>query len=328
MQKQRFLCRAGAIFLLALTLTLPARAAELIPMGQAVGIEAKTDGLLVTGFADIETPEGAVSPAKDGGVREGDVIRSVAGRDVRSAEDLAAALDTVREKTTIRVDRGGVEKKCVVTPYRGEDGRLQLGLWLRDGVSGIGTVTYCDPATGAYGALGHGIADEETGGLIPIGSGAIVPAEISGVREGSDRDAGSLMGSFPAEEPIGDLAENSVFGILGSLSETPDLPAVETAADDEVHTGAAVIRATVAGHETADYAATIDRVWRDRNCTRYLLTVTDEKLLAQTGGIVQGMSGSPILQDGKLVGAVTHVLLADSTRGYGVSIDTMLRAAA
>ena len=314
--------------LLALCLfSLPARAAELIPMGQAVGIEAKTDGLLITGFADIETPDGAVSPAKDAGLKEGDVIRSVAGRDVRTPEDLAAALETVQEKTTVRVDRGGLEKKCVVTPYRGEDGALQLGRWLRDGVTGIGTVTYCDPETGAYGALGHGIADEESGKLLPIERGEIVRADISGARQGSDGEAGELMGSFQNAETLGSVEENSVFGIFGALTEIPALGTVETAADEEVHTGDAIIRATVAGQETRDYSAVIDRVYREQSCTRYLRTVTDESLLKATGGIVQGMSGSPILQDGRLVGAVTHVLLNDPTRGYGLSIETMMNAA-
>ena len=318
---------APAIFCLCLALAGRAAAAELIPMGQAVGIEAKTDGLLVTGFCEIKTPDGRVCPARDGGVQPGDVIRSVAGMEVRTAEDLAAALQTVREKTTIRVDRGGLEKKCVVTPYRGEDGKLQLGLWLRDGISGIGTVTYCDPATGEYGALGHAIADDETGGMLPIREGVIVQADISGAKQGEPGEAGSLTGSFDAADAIGDVQENSVFGIFGAMSETPDRPAVETAADDEVHTGEAVIRATVAGHETADYDATIDRVWQDDACTRYLITVTDPKLLQATGGIVQGMSGSPILQNGKLIGAVTHVLVDDPAMGYGVSIDTMLAAA-
>ena len=296
-------------------------------MGQAIGIEAKTEGLLVTGFADIETPEGAVSPAKDAGLREGDVIRNVAGQEIRSAADLSAALETVQEKTTIRFDRGGLEKKCVVTPYRGEDGKLQLGLWLRDGVTGIGTITYCDPATGAYGALGHGIADEESGKLLPIERGEIVRAEISGARPGAEGEAGELMGSFQSAEPFGTVEANSVFGIFGAMAEIPSLGTVETASDDEVHTGEAVIRATVAGSETKDYAARIDRVYREQGCTRYLITVTDDKLLQATGGIVQGMSGSPILQDGKLIGAVTHVLLNDPTRGYGLSIDTMLDAA-
>ena len=296
-------------------------------MGQAIGIEAKTEGLLVTGFADIETPEGAVSPAKDAGLREGDVIRNVAGQEIRSAADLSAALETVQEKTTIRFDRGGLEKKCVVTPYRGEDGKLQLGLWLRDGVTGIGTITYCDPATGAYGALGHGIADEESGKLLPIERGEIVRAEISGARPGAEGEAGELMGSFQSAEPFGTVEANSVFGIFGAMAEIPALSAVETAADDEVHTGDVIIRATVAGQETRDYSAKIDRVYREQSCTRYLITVTDESLLQATGGIVQGMSGSPILQDGKLIGAVTHVLLNDPTRGYGLSIETMMNAA-
>ena len=308
--------------------SLPGWAAELIPMGQAVGIEAKTDGLLVSELAEIDTPEGKRAPAKEGGVKPGDVIRSVAGREVHSAEDLAAALETVDKKTTIVVDRGGLEKKCVVTPWRDENGKLQLGLWLRDGITGIGTVTYCDPDTGEYGALGHGITDDEAGKLLPIESGSIVEADISGAHRGEVGEPGELTGTFSGAEPFGSVEENSVFGIFGTLSQTPAIAPVETAADEQVHTGAATIRTTVNGHETADYTATIDRIYREDGCTRYLLTVTDEALLQQTGGIVQGMSGSPILQDGKLVGAVTHVLLGDAARGYGLSIDTMRAAQA
>ena len=312
---------------LSLALSLPGWAAELIPMGQAVGIEAKTEGLLVTGFCDIETPEGTVSPAKDGGLREGDVIVSVGDTPVRTAEDLTAALQKVERRVTVTVARAGTEKSFYVTPWRSEDGARQIGVWLRDGISGIGTVTYCDPATGAYGALGHGITDENGKSLLPLDRGEIVRAEISGARRGGEGEAGELMGSFASAEPFGSVEENTVFGIFGKLSEIPSLAAVETASDEEVHTGEAVIRATLEGQETRDYAVTVDRIYREQGCTRFLLTVTDPALLERSGGIVQGMSGSPILQDGKLIGAVTHVLLDDAKKGYGVSIDTMLAAA-
>ena len=309
-----------------LLLVSPAAAAELIPMGQAVGIEAQTDGLLVTGFTEIETPEGSVSPAKDAGMQVGDVIRLLDGKEIETAEDLRDAMASAGEQAVVRVDRGGLEKRCTVH-FAFPDGAAQMGVLLRDGVTGIGTLTYCDPATGAYGALGHGISDEESGGLLPIQSGTLTLADISGVKTASDGAAGSLLGAFSGGETFGDVEENTVFGIFGTLTNTPSAETVETLSDNEIQPGTAVIRSTLSGGEVREYDVTLDRVYRENGCTRFLLTVTDEDLLDQTGGIVQGMSGSPILQDGKLIGAVTHVLLEDSTKGYGVSIDTMLNAA-
>ena len=327
MQKRRFLCVWTANLLAAALLAVPAAAAELIPMGQAVGIEAATDGLLVSGFTEVETPDGAVSPAKDAGLRVGDVISTVDGKPVATAEDLQEALSGAGEQAVVRVDRGGLEKRFTVHFAFPEGGGAQMGVMLRDGITGIGTVTYCDPATGAYGALGHGVADEESGALLPIKSGTLTRADISGVKSAGDGAAGSLLGSFADGESFGDVEENTVFGIFGALAETPALPCAETLPDAEIQPGPAVIRSTVSGGEAREYDVTIDRVYREDGCTRFLLTVTDEALLAEAGGIVQGMSGSPILQNGRLAGAVTHVLLEDSTRGYGVSIDTMLSAA-
>ncbi len=323
MQRRRILCILAASFCLITS----ASAAELIPMGQAVGIEAETDGLLVTGFTEVETPEGSVSPAKDAGLQVGDVIRMLDGKEVGTAEELREALSAAGEQAVVRVDRGGLEKRCTVHFAFSEDGAAQMGVLLRDGVTGIGTVTYCDPETGAYGALGHGITDEESGALLPIRSGTLTLADISGVKSPADGAAGSLLGAFADGEIFGDVAENTVFGIFGRLSAAPAGQTVETVPDAEIQPGGAVIRSTVSGGQVREYSANIDRVYRENGCTRFLLTVTDEDLLQTAGGIVQGMSGSPILQDGKLVGAVTHVLLEDSTRGYGVSIDTMLKAA-
>ena len=203
-----------------------------------------------------------------------------------------------------------------------------MGVMLRDGVTGIGTVTYCDPETGSYGALGHGINDEESGALLPIRSGTLTLADISGVKSPDDGAAGSLLGAFADGEIFGDVEENTVFGIFGNLTAAPEGQTAETLSDEEIRPGPAVIRSTVSGGEVREYDVSIDRVYRENGCTRFLLTVTDADLLSTAGGIVQGMSGSPILQDGKLIGAVTHVLLEDSAKGYGVSIDTMLKAAA
>lgn len=311
----------------ALILPVAAQARELIPMGQAVGIQMTTQGMLVAGLADVETPQGTVSPARDAGFCAGDVICAIDGRKIETSDDFLTALAQAGEQLTVTVLRGGTETALTVTPAVTADGAVQLGLWLRDGVSGVGTVTYCDPATGAYGALGHGITDEDSGVLMPLRTGSIMRAEIADTKRGEAGAPGELIGSFDPGQTIGDISGNCVFGIFGTMAETPEGTPVETASDDAVKTGPAVVRSTVAGDTAVDYAVEISRIYRENGCTRYLLTVTDPALLEATGGIVQGMSGSPILQDGKLIGAVTHVLLNDPTKGYGLSIDSMLRAA-
>ena len=319
--------RAVAAAAAWLLLTLQANAAALIPGGDTIGIEAQTEGLLVSDVTEIQTPEGTAAPAKDAGLQAGDMITGIDGKSVTTQAEFLDALAHSHGRITVTYLRGGGEKRCTVSPADSDDGTRQLGLWLRDGVSGIGTVTYYDPETGAYGALGHGVSDEASGVLLPIAGGTIHDAEISGVTPGGKGEAGALQGVFDVNTPVGDVAENSVFGIFGTCSEMPAGSTVETVSDDEVETGPAVIRCTVSGGEARDYEVAIKRIFQENGCTRYLIEVTDKALLDATGGIVQGMSGSPILQNGRLIGAVTHVLLDDPAMGYGVSIDTMLAAA-
>ena len=195
-------------------------------------------------------------------------------------------------------------------------------------MTGVGTLTYYDPATGRYGALGHGISDETSGVLMPLRDGSVLSAVIADARPGGHGTAGELVGSFAPGDRIGAIERNCLFGIFGTLDAPPDGDAIETAAADAVKTGSATILSTVAGEDVRAYTVDISRVYHDGGCTRFLITVTDPDLLAATGGIVQGMSGSPILQNGRLIGAVTHVLLSDPAKGYGVSIDDMLAASA
>ena len=310
-----------------LALTLPANAAELIPGGSAIGIEAQTAGVLISDVAEVQTEDGSASPAKDAGLRAGDLITGIDGKSVTSQDDFLDALSHSHGRITVTYLRGGGEKRCTVTPVETPDGARQLGLWLRDGVSGIGTVTYYDPGDDTFGALGHGVSDEASGVLLPISEGTVHDAQISGVTPGEKGEAGALQGVFDVNAPVGTVTENSVFGIFGTCGAACSGATVETATDDEAALGPAVIRSTVSGGTTQDYAVTLKRIFREDDCTRFLIEVTDPALLDVTGGIVQGMSGSPILQNGKLIGAVTHVLLDDPTCGYGVSIDTMLQAA-
>ena len=294
----------------------------LIPGGQAVGVALKTRGVLVVSDA-----------AKGRALRAGDVILSADGKNVESTKALseqvgAAQTDTVR----LEVLRGGqtitVDAQAEPDP---SDGRRKLGVWVRDSTAGVGTLTYIDPANQAYGALGHAIVDADTGRLLAAREGAILHASIVGVTKGQSGKAGELKGNFlKAGEQIGSLMENCEYGIYGVLDDMPENllypQGLRAGARSAVHTGAASIIATVDADGPQEYGVEIVRCFAQSEPSQkgMILRVTDERLLEKTGGIVQGMSGSPILQDGRIIGAVTHVYLSDATQGYGMYIEWML----
>jgi len=232
----------------------------------------------------------------------------------------------------MRILRGSREMEIVApVPVDEADGKRRLGVWVRDSTAGVGTLSYVDPATGAYGALGHAIVDADTGSTLSVQDGALLRATVVGVTRGQSGKAGELRGSFLREgRQIGTLRSNCAYGIYGTLSGAlqPSLypQGLPVGTRDAVHTGPAQILSTVDGGEVQAYAVEITRCIRqDEPAPKgMVLRVTDERLLARTGGIVQGMSGSPILQDGRIVGAVTHVCLDDSAQGYGMYIEWML----
>ena len=219
-----------------------------------------------------------------------------------------------------------------VSPEQNDQGQYAIGAWIRDSMAGIGTMTYYDPDSGAFGALGHGITDSDTALLMPFSSGSILASTVKAVKKGTAGEAGELRGDFDLTGDLGDLYANTNSGIFGTLSPcelTEQMgQALPVAEPDEVHTGPATIRSNVDGDAVREYDIEILKVSAGASDGRELLiSVTDPELIDATGGIVQGMSGSPILQDGKFVGAVTHVLLNDPTKGYGILLDTMLSAA-
>ena len=334
MRGRRTVSRFAVGFLLTMLILCaspPAYAAEsLVPMGRAVGIELAMDGVMVAGLSEVDTISGKAAPASEAGVIAGDVITSIGTREVRNAADVLTALSELDgSPVEVALRRGGEELKLTVAPAKSAEGRWLLGLWLREGVSGIGTVTYYDPESGAFGALGHGINDAENGNLLPFDGGSITGAEVVDVVKGAPGAPGELCGKPDRDKVLGILGKNTGCGVFGTADFAGTGEPVPVASEEEVRLGPATILATVNGEETEEYQVEISRIYRQPQDHRFLmLTVTDPRLLAQTGGIVQGMSGSPILQDGKLVGAVTHVLLSDATRGYGISIREMLDAAA
>ena len=327
----RFMARCVCPLLILFVLSGTAQAydmvKQLVPMGDAVGIYVQMQGVLVVDAVKYDSDEGQISPAREAGILPGDVITNIAGKCIESAEDVYAAAESMDgSPVAVTLRRYGEEKHVSLTPhFNGE--KFELGLWLRDSMAGLGTLTYYDPDSGGFGALGHCVSDMDTGVTVPISSGRLMSSAISGVINGGDGEPGQLQGGIDGDSSIGQVDSNTESGIFGSLSDkalTEGRQALPIARDGEIKTGPATIISTVRGTQPEQFDVEITRLHSGgRGMT---LRVTDEELLSVTGGIVQGMSGSPIIQDGRLVGAVTHVLINDSTKGYGISIEGMLSA--
>lgn len=310
-----------------------AAALSLVPSGCVTGIQVTSDGMIVAGMMTVEKDGCSVSPASDAGLCVGDVIVKIAEQTICTADDFVQAISHLTaEPVSVTVLRNGEEKQMCITPAENDNGVFQLGLWLKDGVNGIGTITFYDPESGKFGALGHGINESESGILMPLGDGSVMDASVVDVIRGTEGTPGELCGVFDADMVRGEIEKNTGYGIFGILSDVPETAystALEVASEQEIKVGPATILANISGTDVQEYDVEISRVYHgDSAGKNMMIKVTDEALLEATGGIVQGMSGSPILQNGKLVGAVTHVLVNDPTCGYGIFIEEMLEAAA
>lgn len=326
-------CLALTFVLLCFTLMLPTEAATPKTVcigGMPFGVRFKTAGVTVAELEDIDTSSGKACPAKEAGLAAGDVIVKVNGKEVTGAEDVIKRIaGGDGNALTVTYKRRGTEKETTLTPVRDSNGFYRAGMWIRDSAAGIGTVTYYDAKTGAFAGLGHGICDAETGELIPLSHGVVTNVSLCGIKKGTSGSPGELKGFF-GETRIGEISSNKRTGVYGTLHKLPYVKAeyVELAGKNEVKNGAVLVRCTVSDGEMHDYAAEISEVdVKSGECKNFVVTITDSELLAKTGGIVQGMSGSPIIQNGKLIGAVTHVMVNDPTRGYGIFIENMLDTA-
>ncbi len=331
----------GLGLLLAAVLTMSplmtvarAGAVTVVPVGKAVGIKLFSDGVVVVGTSEIATENGNVNPAKACGLREGDIITHINSTEVDTIEEVSALLQELEgEAMSIRAIRDDKQVQLTATAALcSADGAYKLGAWIRDSMAGIGTVTFYCPDTGAFGALGHGINDVDTALLMPLDSGSILPATVAGVEKGKAGDPGQLQGVFDTDSTLGLLHANTsggVFGVMADSGWVEGTP-VEAAQRSEVQSGEASILCNISGDRVEEYGIEISKVFAENpdDCRDYLIKVTDQRLLDATGGIVQGMSGSPILQNGKIVGAVTHVLVDDPASGYGIYVGRMLQQAA
>ncbi|MBQ4091915.1 MAG: SpoIVB peptidase [Firmicutes bacterium] len=306
---------------------------EVVPGGHSVGLIMKTRGVVVVGYSAVTDDRGkTVYPAKDCGVSLGDCVVKIEGNEVHSDDDVMELIDRCGEdgKVELELSRGGETRLLTVDAYPcPETERNRIGLYVRDNTGGVGTMTFYDPATGRYGALGHTVpeAEEDENGI----SGRILPSSISGINAAGEGKTGEKIGYFDPGEFEGTIDHISIYGVFGTLEEplqNEELPLVQTASPDEVEKGAAQIITVLDGNTPEWFDIEITDIdFKDDTGKGLSITITDKKLLQRTGGIIQGMSGSPIIQNGKLVGAVTYVMVNQPERGYGVLIDYMLNEA-
>ncbi len=302
--------------------------------GESVGISILTRGVLIVGISGFENRNGVtVAPASKAGLKAGDVILEANGVSISASNELENALELAEGESFLTVERGGRRRQVSVAPERDAEGRLRIGAWVRDSTVGVGTLSFYDGNTGLFAALGHPVLDADTGSLLKVRDGKLKSAAILGVTKGAQGAPGELHGSFGEESAdIGAIELNTELGVFGRLcqgaKEMLSERAFETAFPDEVHTGEAVILSAASGR-VEEYSILIIKAGRQVGPAPkgLVIEVTDERLIALTGGIVQGMSGSPIIQDGRLVGAVTHVFVNDPLKGYGAYAYWMFKAA-
>ena len=299
--------------------------------GMPFGIRMFTQGVLVVGLSDVDSRQGAKSPARLAGLRVGDSILRIDGEEVSTTSQVASIVENSKgHPLTMLVRRAGLEFEVTLTPLASvKDRCLKAGMWIRDSAAGIGTLTFYDMTSGVFAGLGHPVNDADTGERVPISSGEIVPATVFGVTKGQVGSPGELLGSFKSGS-WGILTTNIETGLYGVLSEQPDAWAtLPIAYKQEVTEGEAQLVTTIGGERPIVYNIVIEEVdARDHVPTQNMvIRVTDEVLLEATGGVLCGMSGSPIVQNGRLVGAVTHVFVGDPTRGYAIFAENMLESA-
>ena len=305
-----------------------------IPVGNIAGVKLYTNGVLVVGMSEIEgEDQKTYKPYENSGIEEGDTIVKVNNSMIYSTDDLIEKINlSDGENVNIQYIHEEETKECSITPVKTDEDEYKLGLWVRDSAAGVGTVTFYEPYTQRFGALGHGITDIDTGDLLNIASGEFVTAQILNIKKGEDGNPGKIQGTVEEQKTIGEINKNTEFGIYGKIEDISNLnidmsKEMEVAMRDEIQLGKASILCSLDNQTVKEYEIEITKIYKENNYNNKSMEIkiTDEELIKKTGGIIQGMSGSPIIQNGKFIGAVTHVFVNSATEGYAVFGDLMLK---
>lgn len=307
---------------------------KVIPVGGIAGVKLYTNGVLVVGMSEIEGEDNKkYKPYENSGIEEGDTIIKVNDIQINSTDELIETVNLSKgNEVKLEYVHDMETKECSITPVKQSNNEYKLGLWVRDSAAGVGTVTFYEPSTKTFGALGHGISDIDTGELINIASGEFVTTRVLNIVKGESGNPGKVQGTIENQNTIGLISKNTRFGIYGTVENLSSLnidtsKEMEVATRSEIKKGKATILCSLDNRTPQEYEIEIEEIYKDNNYDNksMKIKVTDTRLLEKTGGIIQGMSGSPIIQNGKFVGAVTHVLVENPEEGYGVFADIMIK---
>lgn len=311
------------LLLFIIPLNVFAYSSYIIPGGETIGIEVNSKGVLVVGFYKVNNSY----IGRNAGFEVGDKITKLDGSSVNSISSMVEIMNKTTNNTVeFTVLRGSSEKNISLNLTEDSDGVLKTGLYVKDSINGIGTLTYIDPETNIFGALGHEIIEKTTAEKFEIKDGIIFGADVVGIEKSTNGNAGEKTAKYDKTEVFGKITGNEISGIFGSY--TNDLSSkqkMEVGESHDIKTGEAKIRTVIKDDVVEEFTINILKLDDNNETKNILFEVTDEKLLKEAGGIVQGMSGSPIIQDNKIIGAVTHVIVNDTTKGYGIFITTMLK---
>lgn len=306
---------------------------DVIPVGEIVGIKLYTNGVLVVGTSSIESDDGKVyKPYQDCDIQEGDSITHVNGKEISSTKDLTEEIKNAsNDQIELEYIHNGETKTGKITRIKNKENLYKIGLWVRDSAAGVGTITFYNEDTKCFSALGHAITDVDTGKILSTSSGEIDGANVMAIVKGQKDEPGKIEGSINSNETIGSIYNNTQFGIYGVIKNVEKLNLdfnrkMKVASRKDIRTGEAICLSNIDG-EMKEYKLEITKIYQNNNYDNksMLIKITDEDLIEKTGGIVQGMSGSPIIQNGKFIGAITHVLVSNPTVGYAVFGDLMLK---
>ena len=300
-----------------------------LPCGLPFGVKLYTKGAIIIGTSSVKSSEGIIEPWTSAGIKRGDVIIEANSKEITNNNDLENVIqNSDGQEIELKVMRENTNFNAIVKPIKSlEDNKYRIGIWVRDSSAGIGTLTFCEKKNKTFAGLGHGICDIDTQELLPLSRGEIVRAEITNIMRGNAGIPGELKGCFADVSPIGEICANNETGLYGILNEIPEgIQEIPVCMKQNVKKGPAKVLTTIEGNVPSLYDINIDSINYDVKVpTKNIkISVTDSNLLEKTGGIVQGMSGSPIIQNGSLVGAVTHVFVNNPSKGYAIFAETML----
>ena len=307
---------------------------EVVPIGKIIGLKLYTNGVLIVGMSEIEDMNNVVQkPYENSNIQEGDTILKINENEINDISDLKKVLnDSNGNKISITLIRDGSILTSNITPIKTKDNEYKLGLWVKDAATGVGTITFYEPESKCFGALGHGITDSDTDKLIDIDSGEIVTSKILSIKKGEVGNPGEIKGTILNQRTLGTVYKNTQFGIYGILNNLTSLnldskKAISVAKRSEIKEGEATILCSLYGDVPKEYKIEIQKIYFNNNSDNksMLIRVKDEKLIEETGGIIRGLSGAPIIQNGKFVGAVTNVLVSNPEIGYGIFGDIMIK---